>query len=88
MRLNNTPVYDKKLNQGRGGYRAQGKWAAPGLADILLIDKERYGLAVFIEVKDKTKQSGDQNLFQKRCYNNNCEYHLVRSLAEIKSLGY
>lgn len=89
MRLNNAPVYDQKMNQGYGGYRGQGKWAAAGLADILLIDKEKYGMAIFLEVKTpKGKQSPDQKLFEKRCYRNNCEYHLVRSLDDVKKLGY
>ena len=89
MRLNNAPVFDNKLNQGYGAYRAQGKWAAPGMADILLIDKEKYGMAVFLEVKTpRGKQSPDQNLFAKRCCFNNCEYAVVRSVEEVKALGY
>ncbi len=88
MRLNNTPQFDKKLNNGYGGYRSQGRFSAPGLADILLIDKERYGMAVFLEVKDKGKQSPDQKLFAKRCCLNNCEYAVVRSIEEVKALGY
>ncbi len=89
MRLNNTPVFDTKLNQGYGGYRTQGKWATPGLADILLIDKEKYGMAVFFEVKaPKGRQSPDQHLFAKRCCFNNCEYAVVRSVDDIKKLGF
>lgn len=89
MRLNNTPIFDTKLNNGYGGYRAQGKYAMPGLADILLIDKEKYGMAVFLEVKaPKGKQSPDQKLFAKRCYSNNCDYYVVKSLDEVKKLGY
>ena len=89
MRLNNAPVYDQKMNQGRGGYRSQGKWASPGLADLLLIDKEKYGMAVFLEVKGlKGKQSPDQHLFAKRCSLNNSEYYIVKSVEEVKALGY
>ena len=89
MRLNNTPVHDQKMNQGYGGYRAQGKWSAPGLADLLLVDKEKYGMAVFLEVKAlKGKQSPDQKLFEKRCYGNNCEYYVVKSVEDVKKLGY
>lgn len=89
MRLNNTPVHDRKMNNGYGGYRSQGKWAAPGMSDILLLDKEKYGQAVFLEVKtNKTKQSPDQKLFEKRCLLNNCEYHIVRSVEDVKALKY
>ena len=87
MRLNNTPVFDTKLNQGYGGYRTQGKWAAPGLADILVIHKEKYGMALFLEVKEpKGKQSPDQKMFEKRCYSNNCEYYVVRSVDDVKKI--
>lgn len=89
MRLNNAPVHDQKMNQGYGGYRSQGKWSAPGLADLLLIDKEKYGMAVFLEVKVlRGKQSPDQHLFAKRCCLNNCEYAVVRSVEDVKKLGY
>lgn len=87
MRLNNTPVFDKKLNSGYGAYRSQGKYSAPGMADILVLDKEKYGMAVFLEVKTpKGAQSADQKLFEKRCALNNCEYHIIRSLDDIKKL--
>ena len=89
MRLNNTPVFDKKLNNGYGAYRSQGKWSAPGLADILLIDKEDYGKAIFLEVKTpRGKQNKDQLLFAKRCALANAEYYVVRSVDDIKALGY
>lgn len=89
MRLNNAPIHDGKMNNGYGGYRAQGKWSAPGLADLLLIDKEKYGMAVFLEVKGpKGKQSADQKMFEKRCHSCNAEYHILQSLEDIKKLGY
>lgn len=88
MRLNNAPVFDRKLNNGYGAYRGQGKWSAPGMADLLLVDKEKYGMAVFLEVKDKGKQSPDQKLFAKRCCINNAEYAVVRSVDDVKKLGY
>lgn len=89
MRLNNAPVHDQKLNNGYGGYRSQGKWSHPGKPDLLLINREKYGLAVFFEVKTlKGRQSPDQKMFEKRCYSNNCEYYVVRSLEEVKALGY
>lgn len=89
FRLNNTPVFDQKLNNGYGAYRAQGKWSAPGLADILLVDTEKYGRAVFFEIKsEKGKQSADQRLFEHRCHTTNAEYYLVRSIEDIKKAGY
>lgn len=85
MRLNNTPTYDERI----GGYRSQGKWAQPGMADILLIDKERYGLAVFIEVKTpKGRQSADQKLFEKKCHLHNAEYYVVRDVDDVKGFGF
>lgn len=88
MRLNNTPQYDKKLNSGYGGYRSQGRFSAPGMADILIIDKEKYGMAHFLEIKTpKGKQSPDQKLFEKRCLLANGDYHVVRSVDEVKALG-
>lgn len=89
FRTNNTPVFDRKLNNGHGAYRSQGRFAAPGLSDIILIDKKKNGKAIFLEVKTpKGRQSTDQNLFEKRAYNNNAEYYLVKSLEDIKTLGY
>ena len=87
FRTNNAPVFDRKLNSGYGGYRTQGKWAAPGLPDIILIDAEKYGMAVFLEIKTpKGKQSADQKLFEKRAHSNNAEYHIIQSLDDIKKL--
>ena len=89
FRTNNTPQFDRKLNSGYGGYRSQGRFSAAGLSDIILIDKEEYGMAVFFEVKTlKGRQSPDQKLFEKRCWVNNCKYYVVRSLDEVKKLGY
>lgn len=83
MRLNNTPTYDANL----GGYRSQSKWSAPGLADLLVIDREEYGQAVFLEVKTaKGKQSNDQKLFEKRCGLSNARYHVVKSVDDVKKL--
>lgn len=88
MRLNNQPVYDKSLRGGYGGYRTQGKWAQPGMADILLIDRNDYGKAVFLEVKTaRGRQSADQLFFEKQCHLHNAEYQVVRSVEDVKSLG-
>ena len=87
-RSNNTPVFDKRLNSGYGAYRSQGKWAQPGLADILIVLKEEYGQLCCLEVKGlKGKQSADQKLFEKQCHLNNARYHVVRSVADVKTLG-
>lgn len=85
FRTNNTPVFDRKLNNGYGGYRSQGKWAQPGLADILLLkDGTLYG----IEVKTpKGKQSADQMLFEKRIQSHGGIYVVARSVDDVIALG-
>lgn len=93
FRTNNQPVFDRKLNNGYGAYRSQGKWSAPGLSDIIAITPPagKYGGGVFVGLEIKTprgKQSADQILFAKRCALNNAEYHVIRSLDDVKKLDY
>lgn len=87
-RNNNQPTYDQKMNQGRGGYRAQSKWTPRGLPDILLIHKEQYGQLWGLEVKTtKGRPSADQLLQQKRWRLSNAVYEVVRSVDDVKALG-
>ena len=83
-RQNNTPVFDQKLNNGYGGYRSQGRWSMPGLADIFILIE---GKVTYIEVKGpRGKQSADQLLFARRCKKHGADYHVVRSVDEVKEL--
>lgn len=77
------------MNNGYGGYRAQSKWSYSGLPDIMLIHKENYGQLVGLEVKTpKGRPSADQLLMQKRFRLANAEYHIVRSVDDVKKLGF
>ena len=81
-RANNTPVFDAK----RGQFRAFPKYAIKGLPDIQIITDG--GFSVFLEVKQKGKyQSKDQKEFEKRCKEVGAEYHVVRSLDDMKEIG-
>lgn len=85
-RSNNTATYDKKLNNGLGGYRSQGRYAQPGLPDIQVLSDG--GFVIFLEVKTpKGRQSADQKMFQKRCERIGAEYYIVRSVDDVKALS-
>lgn len=82
-RNNNGAVWDAKNNIYRSNI-----YTPKGLPDILLIHKERYGQLWGIEVKQKKgRASADQLLMQKRFHLNNAEYHVVKTLEEVKKLG-
>ena len=89
-RNNNVPIFDKNLNSGYGGYRAQSKWCPKGLPDVFFIDPEAYGQLVGLEVKRPKggKRSPDQLLIQKRFHTNNARFEFVKSVEEVKALGY
>lgn len=85
-RNNSGAVYDQKLNDGYGGYRSNPS-LMKGVPDIILIPKD--GIFTGIEVKAPGgTQSADQQLFERRCKRNNGRYYLVKSLDEIKELGF
>jgi hypothetical protein len=86
-RNNNGALYDAKLYNGRGGYRAQSKWTPKGLPDIMLIDRENYGQLVGLEVKHNSRASADQLLCQKQFRLNNARYEVVKSVDDVKKLG-
>jgi hypothetical protein len=70
------------------GRHIKHEYIPSGLPDIMLIDKENYGQLVGLEVKaPKGKPSADQLLMQKRFRLHNAEYHVVRSVDEVKELG-
>ncbi len=83
VRLNNIPPV--QTVHGKMVFRRLPKGSVKGLPDIMVITDG--GFVVFLEVKDKSKQSPDQVIFQQRCKEKGCEYHIVRSLEDIKNIG-
>ena len=84
-RQNNGATYDQKMNNGLGGYRSNGVMG--GVPDIILIPDD--GIFTGIEVKTKTGvQSAAQVLFERRTKRKNGRYYLVRSLDDVKKLGF
>lgn len=76
-------TYNAKL-----GIHIKHRFVANGLPDLMLINKEAYGQLVGLEVKaPKGKPSADQLMMQKRFRLHNAEYHVVRSVEEVKKLG-
>lgn len=86
FRVNNTPIWDKNLRNGYGSYRSQGKWAAAGLPDIIVVLKVGFFSAfIGLEVKTTTgRQTADQLLFEKRVKKNNGFYFVVRSVNDVE----
>jgi len=87
-RNNTMGVWDPKLEI----YRSN-PYAMPGAPDIIAITpptrKSCGGVFVGIEVKaPRGRVSADQVLFGKRCASNNAEYHVVKSLEDMKKLDY
>lgn len=81
-RQNTSPVYDTK----RETFRKMPKYALKGVPDIIVIDNT--GHAIFLEVKSNVgRLSTDQKLFQERCKERGAEYHLVRSIDDVKEIG-
>lgn len=80
-RVNNIPRYDKQ----RGIFFKLPKYTPQGLPDITVITEG--GFAVFLEVKDKGKQSPMQKEFEEKCKDKGCEYHVVRSIEDVVEIG-
>jgi len=83
VRLNNIPPV--QYVAGKMVFRRMPKGSMKGLPDIMVITEG--GFVVFLEVKDKSKQSEDQKIFQSRCKEKGCEYHIVRSIENVKEIG-
>lgn len=86
-RSNNTPMWDQSLGQ----YRSFA--GLKGIPDIIAITpptaKQCGGIFVGLEIKtEKSKLSVDQVTFRDRCFRHNCEYHVLRSLEDVKKLDY
>lgn len=79
-RINNIPVYDQR----RKVYRAMPKGCMKGVPDILVMWR---GFPVWLEVKDKGRQSKEQKEFQARCEEQGIEYWVVKSIDDVKNIG-
>ena len=82
FRVNNAPVWDRHLNSGYGSYRTQGKWAMPGLSDVIVVHN---GLFIGCEIKTPTgKLSADQILFKRRLERVGGRYYVLRSVEDAR----
>ncbi len=84
IRINNTPVFDPT----RKIFRAMPKYTPKGVADILVLRKTD-GLpeVIWLEVKDKGKQSPEQKEFARGVEEVGAEYYVVRSITDVQELG-
>ena len=81
FRVNNMPVWDKKL----GIYRSMGEYSIKGVPDVLAVSRD--GRMIGIEFKSKTgRLSADQFFFSQRLMDRGGEYHVIRSIEDIKEL--
>jgi hypothetical protein len=83
FRMNNTPISD--IRNGQRIFRAMPKYGIKGLPDIQVLTDG--GFTVFLEIKDKSKQSDDQKEFERRCKEVGCEYHIIRSIDDVQEIG-
>lgn len=78
-----------RLNAGdfldvRGGYRRRVKGCPKGTADMLVVYDSRI---VFLELKGPTgRQTPEQKAFEQTAKERECEYHVVRSLDQVKEV--
>jgi hypothetical protein len=78
-RQNNNPIYSE------GRMFKLPKYSMQGIPDIILI---KDGFFIGLEVKrPKTKQSPGQLEFERRCKEAGGEYHVVRSIDDVKNIG-
>lgn len=80
-RNNNTPIFDPK----RQTFRALPKYGLLGRPDIEVI---KDGFYIGLEVKrEKGKQSDSQKKFEQMVKEAGGEYHVVRSIDDLKEIG-
>lgn len=82
--------HHKNTFNAKLGIRISDPYTPNGLPDIMFIDKEAYGQLVGLEIKRPKggRVSADQVLMKKRFESNNARYEVVKSLDEVKNLGY
>ena len=61
------------------------KYSINGVSDIILL---KDGIAWFIEVKAKTKQSEHQKEFERNVIKNGCKYIVARSIDDLIKAGF
>ena len=64
------------------------KYSIGGVSDLILL---KNGVAYFLEVKrlePKTYQTADQKEFEKNVKSNGCIYKVVRSVDDVRLLGF
>lgn len=82
-RQNTGAMIDHKA--GKLTFRAMPKYSINGVPDILLV---KDGFLIGLEVKrPKTTQSPVQKEFEKKLKDAGGEYHVVRSIDDVKEIG-
>jgi hypothetical protein len=83
VRLNNIPAIHRD-STGSLQFRKMGKYARPGLSDILVV---KDGRAIFLEVKAKKgKQSPEQIDFGSDAILAGGQYHVIRSIEDVQAI--
>jgi hypothetical protein len=76
-------TYNAKL-----GIHLKHRFVPNGLPDIMVVDREHYGMLFGLEVKtSKGRPSPGQLLMKKRFELNNARYEFVTSVEDVKALG-
>ncbi len=79
-RANNIPV--SQIRNGKRIFRAMPKGSKKGLCDIFCVIN---GYFIGLEIKTSTgRQSEHQKAFQKLVENNKGQYHIVKSVDDVK----
>ncbi len=78
-------TYNAKL-----GIRIRDPYTPNGLPDLMFIDRENYGQLVGLEIKRPKggRVSPDQFFMKKRFELSNAVYEIVKSVDDVKKLGY
>ena len=82
-RSNNIQPSGIKKDGKRFFYKAN-VHAKKGIPDIIVI---KDGFFIGLEIKDKEKQSDGQKEFEKLVKQNGGEYHIIKSVDQLKEIG-
>ena len=83
-RTNNIPVFDPRKKV----FHKMPKYSIGGVSDLILL---KNGVAYFLEVKrlkPKTHQTADQKEFEKNVRSHGSIYKVVRSVDDVRLLGF
>ncbi len=81
VRLNNIPAV--QTVNGKMVFRRLPKGSMKGLPDLMVLKK---GKVIFLEVKDKSKQSPDQIIFESHCKSEGIDYFIVKSIDDVTKI--